>query len=393
MHRQDQIAEARTLFSYLDGRTTALADGVYRNPVTDYISAEQAAEEQELFFRHGAMTVGLSALLPKPGDWMTHDYSGVPLLFVRRGDGSLGAFLNVCRHRGARVAVEGCGNGARDFTCPYHGWVYGLDGSLIARPEERSFAAEAERATHGLRPVPVAEKYGMIWVSPDPAAQFDVDHLLGGMGDELSAYGLDAYHHYETRVLRRKMNWKLAVDTFGETYHLQHLHPDTVSPLFYSNRCTFKAFGPNHRMVAARRTFDELRGVPEAEWDVFNHTVVICVLFPNTVFTFQRDHVETWHFFPGDSVDEVVMYVSLYIPEPVDNPKAKQHWDNNFNLLMATVEMEDFPTCEGMQHGFRSGAQDAIVFGRNEPALQHFHRSVTDALGAAAAARPRMAAE
>ena len=44
------------------------------------------------------------------------------------------------------------------------------------------------------------------------------------------------YHHYETRVLRRKMNWKLAVDTFGETYHLQHLHPDTVSPLFHSNR-------------------------------------------------------------------------------------------------------------------------------------------------------------
>ena len=175
------------------------------------------------------------------------------------------------------------------------------------------------------------------------------------MGDDLAAYGLDTYHHYETRVLRRKMNWKLAVDTFGETYHLQHLHPDTVSPLFHSNRCTFAAFGPNHRMLAARRSFDELRGMPEHEWDVFDHTVVICVLFPNTVFTFQRDHVETWHFFPGDSVDETVMYVSLYIPEPVDNPKAKQHWDNNFNLLMATVEMQDFPTCEGMQRGFASG--------------------------------------
>src|SRR5437660_629096 len=81
-------------------------------------------------------------------DWLTHDWAGVPILLVRRADGSLGAFLNVCRHRGARI-VDGCGNSARDFACPYHGWTYGLDGSLIARPDEPSFAA-AERATHGL---------------------------------------------------------------------------------------------------------------------------------------------------------------------------------------------------------------------------------------------------
>jgi phenylpropionate dioxygenase-like ring-hydroxylating dioxygenase large terminal subunit len=388
MRRQEQIAEARKLLAHLDHRTTALADGVYRNPVRDYTCADQAERERELFFRNGPINIGLSALLPRSGDWMTHDYAGVPILLLRRPDGSLGAFLNVCRHRGARVA-EGCGADASSFSCPYHGWTYGLDGSLVARPEEASFAA-AERATHGLRALPVVEKHGMIWIGPKPDMRLDIDGLLDGAANDLAAYGLDAYHHYETRVLRREMNWKLAVDTFGETYHLQHLHPDTVSPLFHSNRCTFAAFGPHHRMMAARRSFDELRGVPEHEWDVFDHTVVICVLFPNTVFTFQRDHVETWHFFPGDSVDETVMYVSLYIPEPVDNPKAKQHWDNNFNLLMATVEMQDFPTCEGMQRGFASGAQDSIVFGRNEPALQHYHRSVTAAL---TGAQPRLAAE
>ena len=380
MRREEQIVGARKLLDYLSNRTTALADSVYRNPVTDYICPKQAERERDLFFRKGAFNVGLSALLPKPGDWMTHDYAGVPILLARDGDGKLGAFLNVCRHRGARVA-EGCGSGDKDFRCPYHGWCYGLDGALIARPDERSFAAAAREA-HGLRPLPVAEKYGMIWVSPDPEANFDVDQMLGGLGDDLAAYGLDSYHHYETRVLRRKMNWKLGVDTFGETYHLEHLHPNTVDPLFYSNRCTFDAFGPNHRMLAARRTFDTLRGVPEDQWDVLDNTVVICVLFPNTVFTYQRDHVETWHFFPGDTVDETILYVSLYIPTPVESPKAKEHWDRNFNILMATVEMEDFPTCEGMQKGFGSGAQDAITFGRNEPALQHFHKNITAALAA-----------
>ncbi len=381
MRRHDQIAEARKLLAHLDQRTTALAEGVYRNPVTEYFCPDQAALERDLLFRQGAINIGLSCLLPNSGDWMTHDYAGTPILLVRRADGTLGAFLNVCRHRGARVA-NGCGGAAKSLSCPYHGWTYGLDGALMARPDELSFAA-AERATHGLRALPAVEKYGMIWVGLRPETRIDLDAMLAGLGDDLAAYRLDSYHHYETRVLRRKMNWKLAVDTFGETYHLQHLHPDTVSPLFHSNRCTFDAFGPNHRMLAARRSFEELRGVPEDQWDVFDHTVVICVLFPNTVFTFQRDHVETWHMFPGDTPEETVMYVSLYIPEPIDNPKAKQHWDNNFNLLMATVEMEDFPTCEGMQRGFHSGAQDAITFGRNEPALQHFHKSIRAALAGA----------
>jgi phenylpropionate dioxygenase-like ring-hydroxylating dioxygenase large terminal subunit len=379
MRREDQIVEARKLLGHLDKRTTAMADTIYRNPVTDYTCETQAERERDLFFRKGAFNVGLSALLPNPGDWMTHDYAGVPILLTRGQDGKLGAFLNVCRHRGARVA-EGRGTGERDFRCPYHGWCYGLDGALIARPDEGSFAA-AERATHGLTRLPVAEKYGLIWVSPDPKARFDVDELLGGLDTDLTAFNLDTYHHYETRVLQRKMNWKLGVDTFGETYHLQHLHPNTVDPLFYSNRCTFDAFGPNHRMVAARKTLDSLRGVSEDHWDVLDNTVILCVLFPNTVFTYQRDHVETWHFFPGEKVDETVLYVSLYIPEPIDNPKAKAHWERNFDILMATVEMEDFPTCEGMQKGFSSGAQDAITFGRNEPALQHFHKSIKAALG------------
>ena len=378
MRHQEQIAEAKKLLAHLDQRTTALADGIYRNPVSDYISAEQAAQERELFFRNGPINTGLSALMPRPGDWMTHDWAGVPILMVRRADGSLGAFLNVCRHRGARV-VEGCGNGARDFSCPYHGWTYGLDGTLVARPDEPSFAA-AERATHGLRALPVVEKFGMIWVGPRPEMRLDIDGLLDGVAGDLADFGLEKYHHYETRVLRREMNWKLAIDTFCETYHLSYRHPDTVSPLFHTNRATFDAFGPNHRLIAARRTIDELRGQPEAAWNVYDHTAIIYVLFPNTILIFQRDHVETWHMFPGERADQCAMYASLYIPEPVASDSAKRHWDNNFNLLMATVEDQDFPTCEGMQRGFLSEAQESIVFGRNEPALQHFHRSVKAAL-------------
>lgn len=379
MQHRDQVEQARKLLAHLQSRTTALADGVYRNPVSDYTCPHQAARERDLFFRRGPLCIGLGCLLPQAGHFLTHDHAGVPILLVRQADGSLRAFLNVCRHRGARLA-EGQGDAARDFTCPYHGWCYGLDGALLSRPDEGSFA-EIDKAARGLSELPLVERYGLIWVAPTPGARFDIDADLAGLERDLAAYRLDAYHHYETRVLQRRINWKVAVDTFLELYHLSVLHPRTVGPILYSNLATFDAFGRNLRMIGARRSIVALRETPEAEWDLIRHSAVIYVLFPNTVLIMQGDHVETWHMFPaGNGVDESVMYASLYTPEPALTDSARRHWDRNMELLMATVEKEDFPLSEGMQRGFYSGAQQEVIFGRNEPSLQHFHKSVKEAL-------------
>jgi phenylpropionate dioxygenase-like ring-hydroxylating dioxygenase large terminal subunit len=313
---------------------------------------------------------------------MTHDHAGVPLLLVRRGDGSLGAYLNVCRHRGARLA-EGCGSGARTFSCPYHGWTYGAEGGLLTRPEEGAFTP-ADKAMHGLRPVPVVETHGIIWLAPSPATRFDGTTLLDGLESEFESYGFAAYHHYETRLLRRPINWKLAVDTFLEGYHIGVLHTKTIAQILHSNRVTFDRFGRNLRLIIPRRSIALLRRLPEADWDLVSHSAIVYLLFPNTVVIVAGDHLETWHVFPaGNGIDECAMRVTLYTPEPAVTASAKGHWDRNFDLLMATVENEDFPLSEGIQRGFYSGAQAEIVFGRNEPALQHFHRSVKAALAAA----------
>jgi phenylpropionate dioxygenase-like ring-hydroxylating dioxygenase large terminal subunit len=380
MRHEEQVTQARLLLHYLATRTTAMAERAYRNPVKEYISPEQAALERDAFFRRGATMIGLSCLMPKPGDYLTHDYTGMPMLLVRQKDGSLRGFLNVCRHRGARVA-EGCGAMGQGFSCPYHGWTYGADGSLLIRPDERSFA-EIDRATRALREIPVAEKYGMIWASPTPGGSIDPDALLAGAERDIAAYDLDTYHHYETRVLRRQLNWKLAIDTFLETYHFPALHTKTVYPILYPNLATCDVYGPNVRMISARRTIGELRDLPEEKWDLITHTAIIYILFPNAILVSQGDHIETWHMYPaGNGIDETVMYASLYSLEPATTDSAKRHWDRNMDLLMRTVEKEDFPQSEGMQKGFYSGAQDHILFGRNEPALQHFHRSLKVALG------------
>ncbi len=380
MERPDQIAEGRQLLAHIAQRTTSLAADVYRHNVSDYTSPEQAALERERFFRQGPINVGLSGLLPHPGDSLTHDWTGVPILLVRQADGSLRAFLNVCRHRGARIA-EGSGTRATSFSCPYHGWTYGLDGTLVSRPSERAFGANGADDC-ALRALPVVERHGMIWVAPTPEARFDVDALLGDLATDLASYRLTGYHHYETRTLRKPINWKVAVDTFLEAYHIGVLHQQTLGSILIPNIFSFRPFGRNLRLIGPRRSIDAMREQPEDEWDLITHSVIINILFPNTVFVMQGDHVETWHMFPsGNGVDESAMYISLYTPEPALTDSARRHWDRNLDLAIAVVEKEDFVVGAGIQRGFYSGAQDHIVFGRNEPALQHFHKSIKAALG------------
>src|SRR5207245_4475755 len=194
----------------------------FANPVSAYTSEERLALEKRVLFREHPLLIGLACRVAAPGDYLTDDDAGMPILVIRTAAGTLRAFANVCRHRGARV-VEGCGSGKRALSCPYHGWTYDLDGALIDIPGEEGFAG-LPREQHGLRPLAVVEKYGLVWVRPDPgAAAIDIDVQLGGLAPELESFGFEHYHHFETRALRPRINWKMAVDTFLEAYHLPAL--------------------------------------------------------------------------------------------------------------------------------------------------------------------------
>ena len=133
--------------------------------------------------------MGFASEWAEPGAYRTDDYAGVPILVLRGRDGKLRAFLNVCRHRGAKVA-QGCGK-ARMFVCPYHAWTYDLDGKVRGIPDERCFpGVRPERST--LTALPLCEKHGLVWVIPTPAAtaqpSFDIDPWLGGLGPELALW-------------------------------------------------------------------------------------------------------------------------------------------------------------------------------------------------------------
>lgn len=380
MHHATQVALTRRIIDFVERRTTELGQEVFLNPVATYTCAEQAARERQTLFRDQPLFFGLGCELPNPGDWRADDLSGVPILVVRNGDGRLRAFLNVCRHRGAKVAT-GSGSGKRLFVCPYHAWSYDLDGRLTRLSPEAAFSG-LTCAERSLVPLPVAEKHGLIFVKASPGGEIDADALLGGLGPEFASYGLTGYSHFSTQTLAKDMNWKLVIDTFLETWHVATLHKATIASIFQPNVNAFDAFGRNGRVTLPRRSLLENARESEERWDLLTHSAIIYQLFPNALLVWQGDHLETWRAFPvGGATDRCIAEAALFAPDPAVTDKAKRHWERNMDLLMRTVEEEDFPVCLDIQRGLGSGAQTHITFGRNEPALAHYHRNIQEAVG------------
>src|SRR6476619_6119466 len=192
MDRQAQIGLLKRLLHLVDGATTHLADAPWRNDVSVYTDAAHLAREQAILFRQHPLLMGFASEWPGPGAYRTDDYAGVPILVARDREGKLRAFLNVCRHRGAKVA-QGCGK-ARVFSCPYHAWTYDLSGKVTGIPDERSFPdVRSERAS--LVELPLCEKYGLVWVIPtaDGSTNFDIDPWLGGLAEEPPSFGFASW--------------------------------------------------------------------------------------------------------------------------------------------------------------------------------------------------------
>jgi phenylpropionate dioxygenase-like ring-hydroxylating dioxygenase large terminal subunit len=327
--------------------------------------------------------MGFASTWASPGAYHTDDYADAPILIVRGADNKLRAFLNVCRHRGAKIA-QGCGE-VRVFSCPYHAWTYDLSGRVTGIPDERCFPG-IRSARSSLTELPLCEKHGLVWVIPTPSVDmssgFDIDPWLGGLGPELASFGFDAWSFYDRRVIPEAMNWKILIDTFHEGYHIGFLHKESLKSILHGNIADFEPFGLNHRLTFPRKKLGRLKTEPEESWDLMWNTTLIYALFPNSILMVQGDHVELFRIFPRDGrVDRAVMELGLYVPRAPTTPDERIHWDKNMQLVLDVVTGEDLPAGRSIQIGLTSGAQTQTVYGRNEPAMIHYHRSIRSALG------------
>jgi phenylpropionate dioxygenase-like ring-hydroxylating dioxygenase large terminal subunit len=346
-------------------------------PVSEYSSPDRLRRERQVLFRETPLVVALSADLPEPSSAFSTEIDGVPLLVIRDVAGKSRVFVNACRHRGTKL-FEGQSKVAPALVCPYHAWSYKLDGSLHKRPQGEECFIGIDRADLGLRELPSDEALGVVLARLDGSGDVDVKSWMDELAPELATYGLENYHHIETRQQAWDFNWKIGLDTFLEAYHIFSLHKRSIFKYIASWPLLIQPRGQHMFTFAPWRRMAEQAQAAR----ILDDGTVQNVIFPNMLITHQIDHIETWQFYPdGDDPSRCTIKTSLYAPRVPQSEKELAHWTKNLAVLMDVVTGEDFPQCLAIQRGINSGAVvDDFLFGQNEPGLIWYHQKLNEAL-------------
>ena len=387
MRHDEQVKLVKELCARLDSGTNVDAGTLRRLDPAVYTDPERAERERAEFFMATPQCIGMSGDLPEPGSFLTNNDLEIPILATRDSDGAFRAFVNSCRHRGAIVETEPRGS-KRRFTCPFHAWSYDTHGALVGIPKPDHFG-DIDTSCNGLIALSAEERHGLLFVHPNPEGEMDLDGLLGEwFNDEFPTWNFDTMVPINHDSYDTACNWKLAMDTFGETYHFASLHKETLFNSFHGNVQCYDEEGHLHRMVLCRRDIDQMRHLPEDQWDITVAGLPVYWIFPNVILMpFQagaflvRAYPDAAD--PGRHVSRIDFYMKGELAHATGERAAEIN-DLIANIAQNFAEIirdEDYVMGESQQVSATAGVLQQVVFGRNEPALHHYHRTYAQMLG------------
>ena len=390
MERREQLRLLKGLIGHLDNKTNISAGGILKAPADTYISEERFEREWGTFFLNHPQIIGMSGDLPKPNTFITTEDFGVPVLATRNSRGEFKAYANVCSHRGVTVETLKRGEKSR-FSCPFHGWTFNNDGSLIGYPKNEQFG-EIDKDCYGLKELPALERFGFLWVHPKRDGKIDLDQLLGKeLTEEFNQWNFESLVFANEDEYFTEMNWKLAIDTFGETYHFSVLHKDSLFESFYGNCQMFDSFERNGRLILCKRTIDDMRKLPESEWDICAGSLPVYYLFPNIIFMPTQEGAFLVKEYPSDnsphkSFSKISFYFYPHVLQQIKELEktgidGKQLLEDQYGGFASVIRDEDYVAAASSHKGLKSGNLDYLTFGKNEPALHHYHNTYREALG------------
>ncbi|HEX6103340.1 MAG TPA: aromatic ring-hydroxylating dioxygenase subunit alpha, partial [Alphaproteobacteria bacterium] len=301
-----------------------------------------------------------AAQLPNPGDTLARDIAGRPIFVIRNREGDLRAFLNICRHRAARLVPEGAAH-CDVLRCPYHGWLYDAEGRLKAMPEFGE-APELDKSKLGLVAVRVAEWRGLVFVTLDRNPS-TVEEGLGDLVRVAERFPLERFEWQDRTVYELDFNWKNYVDNYMEGYHIPYLHPGL-------NRETeAKAYTvtPGDRVCIHRaptRTGATYDGLWLWRW-------------PNITIGIYGDGLNITRIVPHGPSQMALEIDFFFLPDAkadAEDRRRKMQWTRE-------VVEEDFAMCRAVQRNLEGGHYETGPLSpRHENGVAYFHDLVRRAL-------------
>ncbi|MBL8710477.1 MAG: aromatic ring-hydroxylating dioxygenase subunit alpha [Rhodospirillaceae bacterium] len=353
-------------------------------PNEAYTSDAFQAWERDRVIARTWFCIGFGRDVAAPGDAFPSDVLGIPLLMLRRYDGGIGVFHNVCSHRGAQLVTEPC-SVKRRLRCPYHSWVYDLDGQLLATPHiggpRINETAGFDKSAHGLKPVRSVVFWDMVFVNLSGDAE-PFETFIAPLRERWADFDMGRIRHpgeVGSLKLTVDCNWKLAVENYCESYHLPSIHPGLNS---YSKledhyhieaEDHFSGQGSHAYTPLLVKDGPNLPCFPNlpARWD---KAAEYTSLFPNLLLGIHRDHFFAIRLEPL-GLDRTREHLEIYYVGD-DSADATYQSVKEANLATwRTVFAEDVDVVQRMQRGRHSPGYDGGVFSPAMDGPTHcFHR-------------------
>jgi len=334
-------------------------------PADWYTDGRIAALERRTVWSRTWQLVGRTEQVAEPGEFVTAEVAGEPVVVVRGADGVLRGFFNVCRHHAAAVMTAPCGKVDR-LRCPYHGWTYDLAGQLRGVPEFDGVAGFDRQAT-GLVPLGVATWEGFVFVHLDPDP-LPLDRFLGELVGQVAPLGLGQLAFCERREYTLSCNWKVFVDNYLDGgYHVPHLHKSLSSVLTYADY-TIENF---ERFCLQSSPIEDHGAADPTTSAVRKGRALYYWIYPNLMLNWYAGHLDTNLVVPL-GVDRTRVVFEFFFD---DVSEARREANRQSIAVSERIQHEDVAICESVQRGLGSRAYRAGRLSvRREAGENLFHK-------------------
>ena len=318
----------------------------------------------------------------EPGQYVTSDIAGEPIVVVRGTDRVLRGFFNACRHHAAAVMAEPEGK-ANQLRCPYHGWTYSLAGELKGTPDF-SEVCNFDRAANGLLPVQTSvwedwvfvRVAGRVTSGPSVANEQsgeqsgnDLESFLGAdLINQIRPLGLEKLHWMERRHYEFDCNWKVFVDNYLDGgYHVPYLHKGLDSVLDYSNY----TIENGRRFCLQSSPIISDGAEPETSAVRKGDRALYYWIYPNFMINLYDGVMDTNLVIPL-GVDKTEVIFDFYFPDVSEIARER----NRASIEVGQrIQDEDVSICRSVQRGLNSRAYNAGRLSVRREAGEHlFHR-------------------